>query len=435
MKKKITSLLLVGVATAMIAGCGSKTENEALTPAPTEMATETPVPTEGAKAEATETPAPTEEAKAEATETPAPTEEAKAEATETPAPTEEAKAEATETPAPTEEAKAEATETPAPTEEVKQEEAAQTIVTLGNYKGINLHEVTSESIDAEIKEMLTYFTEFVAVDRVAAEGDTVNINYVGKIDGEAFEGGTDDSEEGYNLTLGSHMFIEGFEEGLIGVKAGEVRDLTLNFPENYGNPELDGKEAVFTVTVNEVMESVEAELTDAFVAQNFGMNSVDAYVKWLREIRNKESFRIQVKEKLLPACTIENYPENEMNQERQAMTEYYEMYAAYYGMDFESFVIYMGGFSSVEEFNEYCEEYAKSAVKERLVLAEIFKKEDLTLSEDEYRNRAWEYAQEYGYPDVESFEQENGIENIEKVVIMDFVLDYIISQANIVAAE
>ena len=235
MKKKVVTMLLAGtVVMAVLAGCGNKTEGE-ITPTPTTAATEAP----------TATTAPTEAA------------------------------------APT--------ETPAVTENI-----AETKVTLGQYKGLTLYEVDSSVIAQELHDMMESFAELVVVDRAAVEGDTVNINYVGKKDGVAFDGGTDDSEEGTNLELGSHSFIDGFEEGLIGAVAGEVRDLNLTFPENYHSAELAGQSVVFTVTVNSVQESVVPELTDAFAKENLPVDTVGEYVAALYEVRNQESFKNQV---------------------------------------------------------------------------------------------------------------------------------------------
>ena len=100
-------------------------------------------------------------------------------------------------------------------------------VTIGEYKGLALTSVSQEEVDAELDAMLQSYAELVEVDRAAKEGDTVNINFVGLLNGEPFEGGTDESEAGYDLVLGSNSFIDGFEDGLIGAVKGEKRDLNL----------------------------------------------------------------------------------------------------------------------------------------------------------------------------------------------------------------
>lgn len=332
-------------------------------------------------------------------------------------------------------------EVPTPTVEVTMAptEEAEPIVTLGQYKGLTLYEVDSSVIAEELHTMMTEYAELVVVDRAAKEGDTVNINYVGKIDGVAFEGGTDDSEAGTDLALGSGQFIDGFEEGLVGAVAGEVRDLNLTFPEDYGKTELAGQKAVFTVTVNEVKESVVPELTDEFAKEHLTHDTVAEYVTALYAVRNEESFYNQISEHLMDSCVVENYPAEVIAAEKQSMIDYYTSYAEYmgsmFGMDAESTLLMMFGFESMEMFDQYCEEYAYNVVKNMLVLTEIALVEKLELTEEEYQKRAALYASSYEYEDVTSFETDYGKEAVYEAVMMDFVMDYIISQSTIVEAE
>ncbi len=386
MKKKVVTMILAGtVVMAVLAGCGNKTEGE-ITPTPTTAATETPAPTEALTA----TTAPTEAA------------------------------------APT--------ETPAVTENI-----AETKVTLGQYKGLTLYEVDASVIADELREMMEGYAELVVVDRAAVEGDTVNINYVGKKDGVAFDGGTDDSEEGTNLELGSHSFIDGFEDGLIGAVAGEVRDLNLTFPENYHSAELAGQSVVFTVTVNSVQESVVPELTDAFAKENLPFDTVGGYVAALYEVRNQESFKNQVMDSLMESCTVENYPADVVEQEKQYMIDYYtsyaQMYGSYFGMDTETTLQYMFGFESTAQLNSYAEEYAFTTVKQMLILSEIATVENLVLSDQEYQQRALVYAINNGYEDVATFEADYGKDSIIEAVTLDYVVDYVIGQSTIIEAK
>lgn len=380
MRKKLVTMLLAGtVAMTILAGCGNKTKGEV-------------------------TPTPTVEAEGTVTETPA----------------------ATETPVPT--------ETPAVTDDY-----AETKVTLGQYKGLTLYEVDSAVIAEELREMMKGYAELEVVDRAAVEGDTVNINYVGKKDGVAFAGGTDDSEAGTNLALGSGQFIDGFEDGLIGAVAGEVRDLNLTFPENYGNTELAGQAVIFTVTVNSVMESVVPELTDEFAAENLPFDTVAGYVAALYEARNQESFIEQVLMALVESCTVENYPAKVVEQEKQYIIDYYTSYAEYYGyylgMDTETALQYMFGFESSEVLENYAEEYAFTTVKQMLILSEIAIEENLTMSDEEYQQRALVYAINNGYEDVATFETDYGKDAIMEAVTLDYVIDYVISQSTIIEAE
>lgn len=396
MKKKWMNVVLAGaIATAVFAGCGNKEETQGTpTPTPEVQATEAP--------QETLTPVPTVEPTATLTVTP--------------------------TVAPT--------ETPAPT---VTDDIAETKVTLGQYKGLTLYEVDSKTVAAELHAILEEYTELVAVDRAAVPGDTVNINFVGKKDGVAFEGGTDDSEEGTNLGLGSGQFIDGFEEGLIGAVAGEVRDLNLTFPENYGNAELAGQAVVFTVTVNEVLEEVVPEPTDAFAQENLGYNTWSEYVSDLYAAMNRESYYTQITESIMASSMVENYPAEELALEKQRLYDYYynnaQMYGMYFGVDAETALMYFWGFESLASLEKFAEEGSYEVVKNNLVLAEIAKTENLEMSEEDYQARVLQYAYAYGYETAEDFIAANDQDSIDKTILLEYVMDYLVSQSAIIEAD
>ena len=156
-------------------------------------------------------------------------------------------------------------------------------------------EPTEEEIQSEIDSLLSdHATEKQVTDRAAADGDTVNIDYAGSVDGVAFSGGT---YSGYSLTLGSGTFIDGFEEQIVGHTPGETFDVTVTFPEGYryrdspdseGNTVvLSGKKAVFSVTLNYISEKVLPELTDAWVAENYGESDDVHTVEELKALYQK----------------------------------------------------------------------------------------------------------------------------------------------------
>lgn len=155
-------------------------------------------------------------------------------------------------------------------------------VTLGAYDGMQVEvagdfEVTDDEVIDYINGMLSYYPSYEDTDKqTVEEGDCVDIDYEGKKDGVAFDGGT---AQGYVLEIGSGTFIEGFEEGLIGVNVGDTVDLNLTFPENYQSAELAGADVIFTVTVNKIVEKKSIDydqLDDAYVASNLNYDSVDA---------------------------------------------------------------------------------------------------------------------------------------------------------------
>lgn len=181
-------------------------------------------------------------------------------------------------------------------------------VTLGDYDGMEVEvagnfDVNDEDVVDYINNMLGNYPSYEDTDKEIVEnGDFADIDYVGKKDGVAFDGGT---AQGYVLGIGSHSFIEGFEEGLVGVKVGDTVDLNLTFPENYQSAELAGADVVFTVTVNKIVKKVDIsydELTDEYVVNNMGSDSVeDLYndTKSYLETNNEQKRTVAEREAVL----------------------------------------------------------------------------------------------------------------------------------------
>ena len=219
-------------------------------------------------------------------------------------------------------------------------------VTLGIYKGLSVVQepvtVTDEEIEQEILSNVDAAGLNHRTEGKVKEGDIANIDFVGKLDGEAFAGGTAD---GYDLEIGSHSFIEGFEEGLVGVAIGDTVDLDLTFPEDYGNEELAGQETVFTVTVNYIKET--PEITDDLIAQlSDGVyTTVDGYRDYIREqlVSEKEQEQenavdTELFTQLYNTCTINDYPQELLDYSVNSTTEYYKNMAEQYGMELADFL-------------------------------------------------------------------------------------------------
>ena len=313
-------------------------------------------------------------------------------------------------------------------------------VTVGEYKGLVLTSVSQAEVDAEIKAMLESYTELVAVERAAEEGDTVNINYVGLKDGVAFEGGTDDSEAGYDLELGSNSFIDGFEDGLIGAVAGEKRDLNLTFPENYGNEELNGQAVVFQVTVNAVKEKVVPELTDEFVAEKSQTYpTVEAYTDALRESMNFNTYYEQITEQLMASSEVEKYDEDAVAIRKEQLiaeyTEYASNYGAYYGLDTETAIKYFLGFESMDAFKEEMGNFAYDVEKNSMIIEEIAALEKIELTDEIYNEMALEYAASYGYEDIASFVEAYGEETVRDAILSELVMQFLMDNAVITEVQ
>lgn len=265
------------------------------------------------------------------------------------------------------------------------------MVKLGTYKGVEVTKmdttVTEEDVDNQIEKILAANPEYIAVtDRAAQNGDRLDIDFVGKLDGEAFDGGT---AEGYKLTLGSHAFIDGFEDGLVGAENGQKLDLNLTFPENYGSAELAGQAVVFEVTVNAIEEVKDAVMDDAFVQRVSDFNTVDEYradvMRALQEA--KEQMADQQLENDAYFAALNN-SEYELNQD--AVDQYYDEQ-----IDYHNSIASMYGFAGIEDyastvyqmdndtFESYIRESAENAVKEKLMMEEIIKAENLVADDDD----------------------------------------------------
>ena len=404
MQKKVLISVLTGAMLAMLAvGCGNEKHKTDIIPTPTEA-----VPSSDERGDGPATPVPTLEPTAEPTSEP------------TPEPTVEPTAE--------------------PTAEPTTDPAAETEVVVGEYMGLTLSNISQETVEEEIRQILKDYVTYHVVEKAAENGDVANINYVGTLDGVAFEGGTEDSEAGYDLLLGSGSFIPGFEEGLIGAVAGEVRELTLIFPEDYQNTELAGQTTVFTVTVNSVKEAVYPELTDDFVNENlYPGATVEEFRQMAYESLNEDNLYGQVLMHLMETSELISYSEKELKEDVSYQVEYYTLYAdsyaAYFGSDRATMLYYLFGFESEEKMISYANEYALHQLKTKYVVNEIAGKENILISEEVYNERGLEYAGQYGYEDMASFEADYGAEEIREVILYDLVMDYIISNAVITDAE
>ncbi len=303
-------------------------------------------------------------------------------------------------------------------------------VELGEYKGVHYTpqsvEVTDEQVEAEIQAMLDMHPNVTAVKRAAKNGDVVNIDYVGKKDGVAFDGGT---AEGADLELGSGSFIDGFEEGLIGASAGDKRNLDLTFPEDYFNEELAGQAVVFEVTVNEVKESTPAELNEEFVKNYTEYASVDEFRADTRaqmesaaaesaEYRKRSDVFLKVVENATVTVTDET-----VQQFYDDLYAGYEQQAALYGTDIETLLSYSG--MDMETFQTQLREDAKTAAEQDAVARAIADKEKIKV-EDADRE---ELAEEFGYESAEAMAEVAGEDAIESYIITEKVVDFLAENA------
>ncbi|MCI8992610.1 MAG: trigger factor [Eubacterium sp.] len=313
-------------------------------------------------------------------------------------------------------------------------------VTLGDYKGIevsieNTYDVTDESVKQEVETQIAAYPVYNKLDKTTVEnGDLINLDYEGKVDGEAFDGGT---AKGQYLEIGSGSFIEGFEEGLVGAEVGSTVELNLTFPEKNYKEDLAGKDVVFTVTVNSIEEKVDINfdtLTDEFVSENFGSESVDAYVKGVRE--NLETTAAENKEAAIQNAvfsvvrenaTFSGLPEGLLDQRvDQYMKQFEEMCDAY-GLTLED---YLSSYyqMTVEDFQTQMEDYMQFQLEAQLVLEAVAKAEKLELDEEGFRDYVNEVVSSSGLESEDALYDQYGKDYVEEQYIntemsMKFLVD------------
>lgn len=310
-------------------------------------------------------------------------------------------------------------------------------VTLGDYKGVTVEKtiqsVTDEDVQNEIDNALANYP--VEVDQAAKEGDTVNIDYVGKIDGEEFDGGSD---QGADLKLGSGKFIDGFEDGLIGARKGETRTLNLTFPEDH-TQDLAGKAVEFTVTVNAVKEPL-SEPTDQWVADNIeGYDNIADYKAGIRseqEESNEQTAENQVRyaawTQVIDNCTINEYPETLVEVGKKLYEQQVETYAKYAGMELDAYIESSG--LTQEEYQSNMEEYGKNVAAQALVCQAICDKEGFAIGDDDYQKALQDMLTEYGCTEDELI-QTYGQDNVEQSIMLNRVSNLILENANVTEVQ
>lgn len=273
-------------------------------------------------------------------------------------------------------------------------------VTLGQYKGLEVpkHEVKVEEseVDAEVGRMAERNARIETVDRAAANGDTVVIDFEGFVDDQPFQGG---KAEDYSLTLGSGSFIPGFEDALVGAVAGEKRDVNVTFPEDYSAKELAGKPAVFKCKVHEVKESIKPELDDEFAKDVSEFDTLDALKDDIRTRFTKsrteqndrafESAAVQMAAANMtcniPACMIDEQVDHQIEQFA------YQLQSQ--GMKMEDYVKMVGG--DLSSLRASMRPMAEQTVRSDILLSEIAHAENLEVTDEEVEEELKKLAEQY----------------------------------------
>ena len=269
---------------------------------------------------------------------------------------------------------------------------------ISSYKGIKIKEfaytVKDEDLDAEINRLLDRNARKVEVtDRAAQNGDIVNIDFVGTIDGVKFDGG---EAEGFDLTLGSGQFIPGFEDQVVGMNIGESKDVNVTFPENYQAEALKGKPAVFAVKLNAIQGKELPELTDEFIKEATGSESVEAY-----KAKAKERLQTQADRRAndatensileaIAANTEVEMPQAMIEREIDSLVQKFEYQLMYQGLKLQDYLDFLK--TDVASFRKNYEEQAKKNVLNQLIISHIIDAEKIEAAEEEVDAKVAEQA-------------------------------------------
>ena len=314
-------------------------------------------------------------------------------------------------------------------------------VTLGEYKGVavekNVEKVTNEAVDARIQnDVERASTTQDVTDRAVENGDIVNLDYAGSVDGVAFEGGT---AQGQSLTIGSGMFIPGFEEQMVGMNIGEERDLSVKFPEQYHADNLAGKDAVFHVKVNGIQTKVRPELDDDFAADVSEFDTFEAYkANIVADLEKNAADRAEANledalvQKVVDAADCD-IPDAMIQDEITTMLREMEMRMMYQGIRFEDYLKYTG--QTLDQVRENYKPEAANRVKTQLVLEAVAKAENIVPTDEDVDEAIADQAKRVNR-DVEEFKaslSEQQKEYLKETAGIKKVIDFL--KANAVITE
>ncbi len=315
-------------------------------------------------------------------------------------------------------------------------------VTLGEYKGVTVEKAETTVSAKEVNEKLAAELEknarVVEVEREIKKDDIATIDFVGSVDGVEFEGG---KGEDYPLTIGSGTFIPGFEDQLIGHKAGETVDVKVTFPENYGAKDLAGKEALFVTTIKAVKEKQVPAADDEFASEVSEFDTLDEYKKDLKKTlkEEKEKAATTTNERNVIAKVVENasveIPAPMLEAQLDNMLYDYQTRLAQQGIPMDQYLQITG--QTVEQIKDQMKESAEKNLKTSLVIEAIMEKENITVADErvdeEFKKIAEQYKMEYD--DLKKTVSEEQKESMKREIAFQETIDMLVAEANLVKAE
>lgn len=307
-------------------------------------------------------------------------------------------------------------------------------ITIGQYKGLSLEKVVETITDTELEGSISQDLEMTkeeVKDGVVEDGDTVTVNYVGTENGKEFNGGSAEDQE---ITIGSGGYIPGFEDGILGMKKGETKDVPLTFPEDYIEPSMAGKDVVFKITLQSFKRA--PELNDDWVAKNTEYKTVEEYREGKKKLlqENAEQMADSVLyqtawNQVYEASEVKEYPEKDVKEAYAEFETQIKSYAKQGGMELEDYLESQQ--VSQEAFEEQCQKYAEERVKQNLILQGIMDAEGMTLEDKESLAIQDEIIQTYGVQDLAALIDTYGQTSVDRTIGLIRVERFIVENANV----
>ncbi len=315
---------------------------------------------------------------------------------------------------------------------IKEEYDYNDYIKLGKYKGIevkiNNPEVPEEDIDTIIQMDLMYndIEAINVTDRAVSRGDTVNIDFVGYHNGEPFDGG---SAEGYDLIIGSGMFIQGFEDQIIGAEIGNEIEVNVTFPENYTTATLAGEPVIFKVKINSIKYY---ELTEDYLKDK-SYESAEAYRESIREgvMASYADNAIMQKEEDVYAAVVENaqitLPDNLVEYYASDIRTYFTNAAMSNGTTLENYIALSG--SSIEEFEMYVQIDSNNRATRDLIIRAISAAEGIEVTEEEFQAEVDLYVQQYNFESEEEFLKAINVDMLKDELLYYKIIDFLVAES------
>lgn len=323
------------------------------------------------------------------------------------------------------------------------EVAVRPEVTLGEYKGLEVDKVptdiTDEEVETELKKAQEQNAREVKVeDRAVKEGDVITLDYAGTIDGVPFDGGTATSQ---TLEIGSHSFVDTFEDQLVGMNIGDEKDVEVTFPEEYHSAEVAGKPAIFHVKVLGITQKELPDIDDDFAQDTTEFDSLDEYkedirkkLKLAKEEQAKNTMSNQLIDKVIEGAEMD-IPEAMIEAQVDQMTQEMQQRVSYQGITFDQYLQFTG--QDPDAFRENMKPEAKKRIQGSLVLEQIAKEENITADDEDIKKEVERMAEMYqmGADQIEQFLPDEEKESMKNNLATQKAVDFLLDNASIVEAS